>query len=182
LVVHQRARERRLHALALAEAIGAAVEQGAHVEHVGECFGAGVGRVALHSLEPAVINDVFARTQPWVQAARVREYAHACERISWASAHIDAVDADPSGVGRDEACQHAQGRRLAGAVRAEQAGDVAIGGVQIHVFHGLDDARRRALQREFSRATGRRAERLGEVFDVDHFEPSFTSVFAKSIG
>jgi hypothetical protein len=43
-VVHQRARQRRLHALALAEAVGAPVQQRPHVQHLGQKFRRGPRR------------------------------------------------------------------------------------------------------------------------------------------
>ena len=43
---------------------------------------------------------------------------------------VDAVDASRAGVGLDQSGEHAQRRRLAGAVRTQQAGDRAVGGMK----------------------------------------------------
>ena len=53
-------------------------------------------------------------------------------------AALDPVDADDAGVGRDDAAQHLHQRRLAGAVLADQADDLAGADRQAHVVQRQD--------------------------------------------
>jgi hypothetical protein len=132
-VVDESAHERGLHPLALAEAGGAPVEQRRHVEHAGEVLRARVGRLALHAVQRAVVDDVLARRQARIEAARVGQHAHPRQHLARSRDDVDAVDAHRPGLGRDERGEHAQRRRLAGAVRAEQAGDAAVRRVEADV-------------------------------------------------
>ena len=68
--------------------------------------------------------------------------------------HVEARDPRATAVRQHECCQHAQQRRLACAVRAEETGDRAVGGLERDARDGLDLA---AL-----------AERLREIVDDDH--------------
>ena len=82
-VVHQRARQRGLHALALAEAFGAAVEQRRSCR---ACAPGPAARASAASrsmpCRRAVVDDVLARREPRVEAARVAEHAHARQRLA----------------------------------------------------------------------------------------------------
>ena len=138
-VVDKRPRQRGLHAFALAEALGAALQERRHVEHLRQGLGACVGRVGAHALQARVVDDVLARAQPRVQAAPVGQHAHARQRLARALCHVNTVHHHAARVGCDQARQHAQRRRLAGAVRAEQAGDVAVTGLKGDVLHRMDN-------------------------------------------
>ena len=140
-VVNDRARQRRLHALALREAFGAAVEQRLHLEHVGQQFGARRGGIGRHAVQAAVVDDVLARRQPRVQATRIGQHAHARQRALRRLRDVDAIDDDAPGIGHDQRGGHAQRRRLAGAVGAEQAGDAPVFGLEADVGHRLHAAR-----------------------------------------
>ena len=77
-VVHERARDRDLHALALREAVGAPVEErrrGRAAARGARCDG--VERRAGEAAQLAVVGDVLARGEPRVEAARVRQHADA---------------------------------------------------------------------------------------------------------
>ena len=76
-----------------------------------------------HAMQPRVVDDVLARRQPRVQAARIRQHAHARQRLLRPRGDIDAVDADAAAVGLEQCSHHAQRGGLAGAVGAEQGGD-----------------------------------------------------------
>ena len=89
--------------------------------------------VARHAVQRAVVDDVLARGQARVEAARVGQHAHARQHVARSRDDVDAVDAHRPGVGRDQRGEHAQRRRLAGAVRAEQAGDAAVRRVEADV-------------------------------------------------
>ena len=62
-----------------------------HVEHARQLLGARVGRVARHAVQGAVVDDVLARRQPRVEAARSRT-ARPC-RASTSRGRVDDVDA-----------------------------------------------------------------------------------------
>src|SRR5690606_41290331 len=53
---------------------------------------------------------------------------------------VDPVDLDLAAVRAHQRVEHAQGGGLAGAVGAEQAGDLAVAGLEAHAGHGLHRA------------------------------------------
>jgi hypothetical protein len=138
-VVHQRACERRLHPLALAEAVGAAVEQRLHVEQAAERLAARLDEVVGQPVQSPVVDDVLARREPRVQPARVRQHAQPRARALRVARGRQPVDLEAPGVRRDEADEHPQARRLAGAVRPQQPRDGAVGSHQAEAVD-RDDA------------------------------------------
>ena len=168
-VVNDRARQRRLHALALREAFGAAVEQRLHLQHLGQQFrarGRGIGR---HAVQAAVIDDVLARRQARVQATCVGEHTHARQSLLRRARNVDAIDRDAPGIGHDQRCGHAQRRRLAGAVGAEQPGDAPVLGAEADIGDRLHGPR-------FLAAALREA--LGQVLDLDHLATACNAIGA----
>ena len=128
-VVHQRARQRGLHALALAEAVGAAVEQRLHVEQLRQRLGArrrrrrapcrAGGRSRRCSRARSAAGTGRARRDSTPMRASAARGARATSMPSTATRPAS---------GAISAGEHAQRRRLAGAVGPEQAGDAAVGG------------------------------------------------------
>ena len=74
-LVDQRPRDRDLDPLALREAVGAPVDELAHVEHAGQLVDAAGDEILVQPLQLAVVADVLARGEPVVQAARIRHHA-----------------------------------------------------------------------------------------------------------
>ena len=105
------------------------------------------------------ILDVLARREPLVEAAGVRQHAEPAAHVARLRGRIDAVDQHAAGVRLHERVEHAQRRGLAGAVRAEQAGDLAVARREAHVVHGADD---RAAH----------GERLLQSLHLDHRAPT----------
>jgi hypothetical protein len=105
----------------------------------------------------AEVGDVLACGQALVDAARVGQHAERTAHRGRVACSIDAVDQHLAGVGFHQRVEHAQGRGLAGAVGAEQSGDLAVVCGEVDAVHGLDDA-------------GLGLERLVQVAGDDHAE------------
>src|SRR6185437_14746334 len=172
-VVDQRPHERRLHPLSLAESVGSTIEERGHREHSRQLDGPRVGRVARHALKGAVIDDVFPRGEARIQAARIGQHPHSRQHLAGPSDHIDAIDAQLPCVRREEPGQHPQRRCLAGAVRAEEAGDAAVDRMQADIANGMHHPAAPATPGYERRETPPTAslgddEALGEPADFDH--------------
>ncbi|KAG1255890.1 hypothetical protein G6F68_010044 [Rhizopus microsporus] len=92
------------------------------------------------AVQLAEVGDVLARGQALVDAARIGQHAKMAPHFHRVAGGVDAVDADAALVGCHQRVQHAHGGGLAGAIGAEQAGDLAIGGTETDVGHRLDAA------------------------------------------
>ena len=150
-IVHQRARDRGLDALALREPLGAAVEDVAHLQRIHQFFAALVHQAGFDAVQAREIVDVLARAQALVQAARIRQDAEASAHRDRIDRRIDAVHQHLPGVGFHQGVQHPQGGGLAGAVGAEQPGDLAVAGGEADAVDGFH-----------------LAEGLVQVPDLDH--------------
>ena len=139
-VVHEGAGQCGLHAFALAEAFGAAVQQSLHVQHLGQGLRPRLRRAVIHTVQAAEIGDVLARCQPRVQAARVAEHAHPGQSQGRVGRDFNAVHFYASGVGLYQCGGNAQCRRLARAVGAQKPRDAAVGGREVHAGNGLHHA------------------------------------------
>ncbi len=93
-----------------------------------------------HAVEPPEVPQHLARRQTLVQLGVAREEPEAPLGVERPVVKVDAADRDASGVGRQNARQHAQRGRLARAVRAEQAHDFARRDRQTDTVHGGDRA------------------------------------------
>ena len=153
--MHQCARNRDLHPLPLRKAVGAAVGERGEAELRQQSLDARVERRAAEAVQTPVIAHVLARCEPRVKAARVRQHADPAPHRVPVAHDIEAVDDGAAGVRHNQRCQHAQERGLAGAVRPEQSGDLAIFGAKSGASDGFDLV---AL-----------AEVLLEMVDLDHF-------------
>ena len=132
-------------------------------------LGARVGGVALHALQ-ARRSRRCSRAPSAAGRGRARRTARPCAPAPRAAARRRRCRrrACVPGVGRDQPGEHAQRRRLAGAVRAEQAGDAAVGRAEADVAHRVHDraAPRRCRARaaaEPALARRRGDERLGDA-------------------
>ncbi len=106
--VHQRARERDLDALALREALRAAVGDRAEVELGDERLDARRERGAGEAVQPAEVGDVLARGELRVDAGAVRQHADPAARGQRVGLHVDAVDDGRAGVGPQHGVEDAQ--------------------------------------------------------------------------
>ena len=95
-VVHQRAGDGDLHALALGKAVGAAVEERPELEEPGQARGRLLDALARHAAQFAVVGDVLARGEPGVEPARVRERPDARAHRQRVARGVDAVHAHAS--------------------------------------------------------------------------------------
>jgi hypothetical protein len=82
---------------------------------------------------------------------------------------VGAGDRRFAGARRDQRGQHAQRRRLAGAVRAEEAEDLAFADAEVDAAHGFDGA-----------ALG--AERLPEVMRLDDRRHEDRAGWGRAVG
>ena len=112
-----------------------------------------VERGAGETVQRAVVADVLAGGEPRVEPARVRQHADAPANGVAVADDVVAVDAWRARVRDHQRREHPQERGLAGAVRTEQSGDLAVGGGERDAVDGAHLAVP--------------AERLGQVLDDD---------------
>jgi hypothetical protein len=124
--VQQRAREGHLDALALRKALAAAFQDVVHREHLGDCVDALAQSAFFHAVQLTEIREVFARGQAFVQPELVGQEADVGAHGERIALRVDAIDGDGAVVAFQHADEGAQQRGLAGAVGAEQGGDVAV--------------------------------------------------------
>ena len=110
-----------------------------------------VERGALEPVQPAEVGDVLARRELRVDARAVRQHADAPARRERVADDVDAVDRGGAAVGPQHGVEDAKRRGLAGAIRAEQAGDAPVAGLEADAVHGAHGA-----------------EAAREAFDADH--------------
>src|SRR5438105_9702860 len=157
-IVHQRTCNGDLHPLPLRKAVGAAVGERGEAELRQQSFDPRVESGATKAVQAPVIAYVLACGEPRVETARVREHADAATHRVTVAYYVKPIDGRAAGVGRNQGGQHAQQSRLAGAVRTEQAGDLAVFGAKRGPGDRLDLV---AL-----------AEVLLETIDLDHLASS----------
>ena len=112
-----------------------------------------VRRHRVEEREVAPSRQVRVRRRPLDQRADLRQHPPRGPR------HLLAEQLDPSRGGQDQAEQHPDRRRLAGAVGAEEAVDVALADVEVDLVHGRD-----------------RPEPLGQPLGADHRRRGRSSV------
>ena len=132
-IVHQRARDRDLHALALREALRAAVGERRRAR-ASRAARRRARRARRRTGRAARRSSGCSRARSAAGRGRARRAARRCAR---ARRSDRATTSRPSTrararVGDDQRDEHAQHRRLAGAVGAEQAGDLAVGRDERH--------------------------------------------------
>ena len=120
-VVDERARNGDLHPLALRKALGAAVGDVGDAERPDELVDPRFERAGGQALQCAVVADVLPRGEARVEAARIRQDADAAANGIALVDDVVAVDARAAAVRDHQRREHAQERRLAGAVRSEEA-------------------------------------------------------------
>src|SRR5439155_26061882 len=98
-------------------------------------------RVRLDPPEARVQLEVRAARQGPVDNRLLEDHAADPTRREWALGDIEAADQRRSAARTDRGRQHPDRRRLAGAVRPEQAEDLAGSDVEFDALHGLDATR-----------------------------------------
>ena len=101
---------------------GAGLPQAQDVEELG---GAGDDDVALQAAQEAGVGDQLQAVEPVEGAQAVGQHAQERLGAQGVGPHVHAVDQGAPGVGHEEPGGHGQGRRLAGAVGADDAVDGA---------------------------------------------------------
>ncbi len=129
-----------LEALAFGEPLGPAIGELAHVEAVEEDVDALFQAAAVEAMQAAEITDVLARRQAGIQAPGVGEGADAALGGQAVGDRIQAVDAGGAPIRAHDGIEDAQRRRLAGAVGADQGGDLAVAGGEAQSVEGMHGA------------------------------------------
>ena len=140
-VVDERARERDLRALALREALRLAVRDRAELEPLDQRVDARRER-ALRRGRAGGRSTRCSRAPVScvVEPRAVRQHAEHAARRERGRREIDAADARRAGIGREHRREDPQARRLAGAVRPEQARDPAVRGREADAVERADRA------------------------------------------
>src|SRR6185437_10191442 len=91
----------------------------------------------VDALQAREILDVLACGEPLVQAARIRQHAELAAHRQRIDRGVDAVHQHLAAIGFHQRIEHAQRGGLAGAVGAEQAGDLAVAGGEADAVDGF---------------------------------------------
>jgi hypothetical protein len=119
----------------------------AELEGVQDALGAGPGLRLVYAVEPRLQHQLLAGGRVVPGAAALRHISDPPAHLAGIFAQVDAGDHGRAAVGLDERGEHPQRGRLAGAVRTEEAEDLALGHLQVDAAHGLDDFLLAALAR-----------------------------------
>jgi hypothetical protein len=111
-----------------------------HVEQVNHGLDVLVEVFAFEAVEAAIVGYLLAGGEPRVYAGHVGLDAEKGACALGLPGHVHAVNQHGAFEGLDEAGNDAQGGGLARAVRAEQAGDLAVGAVERYAVYCLDIA------------------------------------------
>jgi len=125
-------------ALAAGEGFHRPVGEIGEVEVGAELVGAAVGGVGADAVEPGLENELLADEAAGVGAAGLGDVADPAADADGVGAEVAAGDGRGAGGRAEEGGQHPEGGRLAGAVRAEEADDLAGGDCKVDATNGLD--------------------------------------------
>src|SRR4051812_18516461 len=95
---------------------------------------------------------MLARRQSNIQPGLVGQDAQPCLDGKWIGSDVDSIHSDGAALGLEQAIDHPQRSGLAGAVRAEQSGDLPVRRVERHAIDGQY-----------------RSKTFAKVFYTDHF-------------
>ncbi len=133
------------------EALDELVAPGAELEQLQQLPGASVGCGRLEPVEPRVEAQQLRGGELLVEEGPVGDEAERLLGPLRLAGEVVSVDRDASGARTQQARDHADGRRLAGPIGAQEAVDLARRDVQADVVDG-----------------GEGAEGLDEIVDPDH--------------
>src|SRR6202165_2774945 len=100
------------------------------------------------------IVDVCARGEMPVKPRRMGQHAQVRARFRGLATNVDAVDVSSAAVRRQDAVEHAQASRLAGAVGTQNAGDFTIASDEGDAPDRLDGAEALAQIGSFNHGAG----------------------------
>ena len=124
--------------LATGERLGLALPQAVEVE-LAEQLLAALGRLGgAHPVQPGVVDDLLARAGVGIRGAALRHVADPPADADRVGDQVAAGDRGGAGGGFEQRGQHAQRRRLAGAVGAEEADDLTGLDVEVDPDDGVD--------------------------------------------
>src|SRR5262245_17886788 len=147
--MHDRASQRHLHPLALREAARPAIGDPLEAESIEDLLDARRQGAGRHAVQAAEVRDVLARRETLVETLVIEQRADpppALDRRALACADLDRPSVRPQ-----QPADEREGRGLAGAVLAENAGDDAIRRGERDIADGAH-----------------RPEGLAQVLDDDH--------------
>ena len=99
---------------------------------------AGLGGRLIHAVQPTLDHQLAAAGLGRVRGTALRHVADPAADLLRILGEVGAGDGRRPAGGLEERREHAQGRRLAGAVGAEEAEDLAGPDLEVHAAHGLD--------------------------------------------
>ena len=124
--VDQGAGQGHLHGLALGETLGAAIGDVAHVEHDHQLVDAALERRPRETVQAAEITHRLARREPRIQPPAVGQDADPALHLAGLAAAVESIDPGAATIGPEHGVEYPQSRRLAGAVGADESGDLAV--------------------------------------------------------
>ena len=124
--------------LAAGQRLGLPLPQPVEVE-LAEQLLAALGRLGrAHPVQPGVVDDLLAGPGVGVGGAALRDVADPAAHADRVGDQVAAGDRGGAGGGLEQRGQHAQRRRLAGAVGAEEADDLPGLDVEVDADDGVD--------------------------------------------
>ena len=129
-----------LHPLAGREALHATVDDLLHVQQVHQEVDGRRDRRGVEGVQLADVAQVLAGREADVEAVGIGQDADEPLHGERIRDHVGPVDGNGARVRREQAVERAQGRGLAGAVGAEQAGDAAVARREADPVHRHDIA------------------------------------------
>ena len=139
-LVQNRAAERQT----LAPAAGQIARQGpltsSQAGHFDDEFAPFGDPLVVEAVQPAEEPDVLVDCQQFIQGEPLGHVADAALHLLGIAAHVDAADDRGAGGRLEQAAEHADGRRLAGAVGAEEAEDFSLLHIEADVIDGHEPA------------------------------------------
>ena len=129
--VNERAGQRNFLPHALGKSFAAFLRMRRKIEPVQKLLCARLGKRRREAPQSGDEFEIFSRRQLVVDHRLIGNPRHQPLCRYRIGERVDAGDADAAGVGPQQAGDHAQGRRLAGAVRAEQRIELAGANIQV---------------------------------------------------
>ena len=115
-------------------AVGRRVE----LEHLEDLGGSRLRLPCRHAVEPRLEDELAATRLGRIGGTALGHVADAAADLGGVARQVDARDPGVARRRADERREHAQRRRLAGAVGAEEAEDLAGADLEVDAAHGLD--------------------------------------------
>src|SRR5258708_4891574 len=114
------------------------VSKPSQVQPPDQLAGALRGLRPAHAIEPPLQNQDLAPGSSRLRAAFLADVSDLRAHLPRLAPQIEAADRGVAAAGVQQRGEHAHGGRLAGAVGAEEAKDLAGADLEVHAAHGLD--------------------------------------------